>query len=171
MKRKLIGALLCVSMVAATLVGCGNTAGSTESSDGGSTVTESSAKGGSVYWLNFKPEADEALQQIASDYTAETGVPVKVVTAASGNYESTLTAEMDKSNVPTLATGGQPFNWQADGTVVKTTEMLALNIYNTFYGQSSTARGVAQAKAVLFFVLVAAISLIQLSATKDKEVQ
>lgn len=102
MKRKLIGALLCVSMVAATLVGCGNTAGSTESSDGGSTVTESSAKGGSVYWLNFKPEADEALQQIASDYTAETGVPVKVVTAASGNYESTLTAEMDKSKAPTL---------------------------------------------------------------------
>lgn len=68
-------------------------------------------------------------------------------------------------------TGGQPFNWQADGTVVKTTEMLALNIFNTFYGQSSTARGVAQAKAVMFFVLVAAISLIQLSATKNKEVQ
>ena len=68
-------------------------------------------------------------------------------------------------------TGGQPFSWQADGTVVKTTEMLALNIFNTFYGQSSTARGVAQAKAVLFFVLVAAISLIQLSATKNKEVQ
>lgn len=68
-------------------------------------------------------------------------------------------------------TGGQPFNWQADGTVVKTTEMLALNIFNTFYGQSSTARGVAQAKAVLFFILVAAISLIQLYATKNKEVQ
>ena len=68
-------------------------------------------------------------------------------------------------------TGGQPFEWQADGTVVKTTEMLALNIFNTFYGQSSSARGVAQAKAVLFFVLVAAISLIQLSATKRREVQ
>lgn len=68
-------------------------------------------------------------------------------------------------------TGGQPFEWQADGTVVKTTEMLALNIFNTFYGQSSSARGVAQAKAVLFFVLVAAISLIQLSTTKRREVQ
>ena len=68
-------------------------------------------------------------------------------------------------------TGGQPFEWQLDGTVVKTTEMLALNIFNTFYGQSSSARGVAQAKAVLFFILVAAISLIQLSATKKKEVQ
>ena len=68
-------------------------------------------------------------------------------------------------------TGGQPFEWQLDGTVVKTTEMLALNIFNTFYGQSSSARGVAQAKAVLFFVLVAAISLIQLSYTKKREVQ
>jgi len=68
-------------------------------------------------------------------------------------------------------TGGQPFNWQADGTVVKTTEMLALNIFNTFYGQSSSSRGVAQAKAVLFFILVAAISLIQLFSTKNKEVQ
>ncbi len=68
-------------------------------------------------------------------------------------------------------TGGQPFKWAEDGTVVKTTEMLALNIYNTFYGQSSSARGVAQAKAVVFFILVAVISLVQLSATKSKEVQ
>lgn len=68
-------------------------------------------------------------------------------------------------------TGGQPFEWMLDGSVVKTTEMLALNIFNTFYGQSSSARGVAQAKAVLFFILVAAISLIQLSSTKKREVQ
>ncbi|MCD8156060.1 MAG: sugar ABC transporter permease [Clostridiales bacterium] len=67
-------------------------------------------------------------------------------------------------------TAGQPYTWQADGTVVKTTEMLALNIYNTFYGQSSSSRGVAQAKAVLFFILVAAISLIQLRATRSREV-
>lgn len=67
-------------------------------------------------------------------------------------------------------TGGQPYTWQADGTVVKTTEMLALNIYNTFYGQSASSRGVAQAKAVLFFILVAAISLIQLRATRSREV-
>lgn len=68
-------------------------------------------------------------------------------------------------------TGGQPYSWNADGTVVKTTEMLALNIYNTFYGQNTAARGTAQAKAVLFFILVAAISLIQLRMTKSKEVQ
>ena len=51
------------------------------------------------------------------------------------------------------------------------TEMLALNIYNTFYGQNVNSRGTAQAKAVLFFLLVAAIGLIQLRATRKKEVQ
>ena len=56
----------------------------------------------SVYWLNFKPEANDALQGLAKTYTEKTGVEVKVVTAASGEYESTLTAEMDKENAPTL---------------------------------------------------------------------
>ena len=56
----------------------------------------------SVYWLNFKPESDEALQKIAALYTQKTGVPVKVVTAASGTYSQTLTAEMDKSDPPTM---------------------------------------------------------------------
>ena len=56
----------------------------------------------SVYWLNFKPEAHESLLDLAEMYTAETGVEVQIVTAASGEYESTLTAEMDKENAPTL---------------------------------------------------------------------
>ena len=67
--------------------------------------------------------------------------------------------------------GGRPFLQQADGSVIKTTEMLALNIYNSFYSGSGNNRGVAQAKAVLFFILVAAIGLIQLRATRKKEVQ
>ena len=68
-------------------------------------------------------------------------------------------------------TGGLPYIINPDGSSVHTTEMLALNIYNTFYGQNSSSRGVAQAKAVLFFVLVASIGLIQLNATRKKEVQ
>ena len=68
-------------------------------------------------------------------------------------------------------TGGLPYIINPDGTSVHTTEMLALNIYNTFYGQNSSARGVAQAKAVLFFILVAGIGLAQLTATRKKEVQ
>ena len=61
-----------------------------------------SAETGSVYWLNFKPESDEDLQKVAKLYTEKTGVPVNVVTAASGTYSQTLTAEMDKSTPPTL---------------------------------------------------------------------
>ena len=68
-------------------------------------------------------------------------------------------------------TGGLPYIINPDGTSVHTTEMLALNIYNTFYGQNVNSRGTAQAKAVLFFILVAAIGLLQLKATHTKEVQ
>lgn len=68
-------------------------------------------------------------------------------------------------------TAGQPFEFLEGGEVVKTTEMLALNIYNTFYGDNASARGVGQAKAVIFFILVAALSLLQLRSTRSKEVQ
>ena len=68
-------------------------------------------------------------------------------------------------------TAGRPFLQQPDGSVIKTTEMLALNIYNAFYSSSGNNRGTAQAKAVLFFILVAAIGLIQLRSTRKKEVQ
>ena len=57
---------------------------------------------GRVYWLNFKPESDEVLQEVAKMYTEETGVEVKVLTAASGTYNQTLIAEMDKEEAPTL---------------------------------------------------------------------
>ena len=57
-----------------------------------------------------------------------------------------------------------------NGSPNRTTEMMALNIYNSFY-QSATNMGVGQAKAVVFFVIVAAISLIQLALTKRREVQ
>lgn len=96
MRRKLLGLALCVTMVAGLFAGCGSNSESTGEGEG-----TKEAKG-SVYWLNFKPEADEALQGIASTYKEQTGVEVKVVTAASGTYESTLTAEMEKSDAPTL---------------------------------------------------------------------
>ena len=56
-------------------------------------------------------------------------------------------------------------------STIKQTEMLALNIYNTFYGQNTAAHGVAQAKAVIFFILVAGLGLLQLAYTRKKEVQ
>ena len=60
-------------------------------------------------------------------------------------------------------TGGEPN---------PTTEMLALNIYNNFYARSGASwKGIGQAKAVVFCIMVIAISLIQLKATRSKEVQ
>jgi raffinose/stachyose/melibiose transport system permease protein len=56
------------------------------------------------------------------------------------------------------------------GEPMKSTEMLALNIYNTFYGRVGW-QGVGQAKAVLFFILVVSIGLIQLKLTRSREVQ
>ena len=60
------------------------------------------AAGGSVYYLNFKPEQDAQWQELAGIYTEETGVAVKVVTAASGTYETMLTSEMAKDEAPTM---------------------------------------------------------------------
>ena len=56
----------------------------------------------SVYYLNFKPEQDAQWQELAKIYTEKTGVPVTVVTAASGEYETTLMSEIEKSDAPTL---------------------------------------------------------------------
>ena len=93
MRKKLLSVALCATMVAGLLAGCGSSSKSDKAS---------SDSKGSVYQLNFKPEADEALQGIAKTYEKENGVKVKVVTAASGNYNSTLTSEMGKSAAPTL---------------------------------------------------------------------
>jgi raffinose/stachyose/melibiose transport system permease protein len=82
----------------------------------------------------------------------------------------TLTNSFKLFDQNLVLNGGQPFVFMADGTVIRSTEMLALNIYNTFY-LNANSRGVGQAKAVLFFILVAAIALIQFSATRNKEVQ
>ena len=72
------------------------------------------AADGSVYYLNFKPEQDEAWQKLAKTYTEKTGVPVTVLTAAAGTYEETLMAEMGKDEAPTLFQVNGPIglaNW------------------------------------------------------------
>ena len=108
--KKIIALVLCLVMVFA-LCACGesNTATTAPAAD---TATEAPAEEpaatGSVYYLNFKPESDEAWQALAETYTKQTGVPVTVVTAASGTYEQTLTSEMDKSEAPTMFQVGNP---------------------------------------------------------------
>ena len=119
--KKIIALLLAVVMVLG-LVACSSSADTakdttpaetTDNTPADTTDTETktddtaaddtaAAASGKVYYLNFKPEFDEALQKLASDYTAKTGVAVKVVTAASGTYSDTLTAEMGKSEAPTI---------------------------------------------------------------------
>ncbi|WP_028234722.1 ABC transporter substrate-binding protein [Pseudobutyrivibrio sp. MD2005] len=81
----------------------------------GSSNSGDANEGGQVYYLNFKPEADEAWQEIAAKYTEETGVPVTVITAASGTYEETLSSEIIKDEAPTLFQVNGPVgleNWK-----------------------------------------------------------
>ena len=159
------------------LAGCGS------SSDEKASGKEA---GGKVYYLNFKPEADEYWQELAEAYTDETGVPVTVLTAASGEYEKTLksglqsipgdvieAAQIDgasrfqrlwKVTVPmmmpsiticvflSITNGFKLFDQNLSltaGEPSKMSEMMALNIFNTFYGRTGW-EGVGQAKMVMF---------------------
>ena len=89
--KKVLALTMVATMAVGAFVGCGQ--------DGGDSAKSDSGK---VYYLNFKPEADDAWQALAKEYTKETGVDVTVVTAASNKYEETLMAEMSKSEAPTL---------------------------------------------------------------------
>ena len=104
--KKTLSLTLAAAMTAGLLVGCGGGAASSStpaaSSDAVASSEAAPAAAGKVYYLNFKPEQDEAWQKLAAKYTEETGVPVTVVTAASGQYETTLMSEMAKSDAPTL---------------------------------------------------------------------
>ena len=82
----------------------------------------------------------------------------------------TLTNSFKMFDQNMALTGGMPVHTLADGSQIKTTELLALNIYST-YNINRNWHGVAQAKAVIFFILVAVLALAQLSATRSKEVQ
>ena len=105
--KKFLALLLTVAMVFAMAACSAPAAEETKPAEEGTAApaeetSEQPAASGSVYYLNFKPEADAAWQELAKKYTELTGVPVKVVTAASGDYQTTLTSEMDKSEAPTL---------------------------------------------------------------------
>ena len=105
--KKALSLLLVMLMCIGMFAGCGG-----------------EAEKGSVYWLNFKPESDAVLQEIAAMYKAETGVDVKVVTAASGTYNQTLLSEMDKTDAPTLFVIG-------NSNAVKEWKDYALNLKDT----------------------------------------
>ena len=87
---------LSLALVSAMLLGACSSSSSTGSSNSGDSAS------GKVYYLNFKPEQDGQWQELAKLYTQETGVPVKVFTAASNQYEPTLKSEMAKTEAPTM---------------------------------------------------------------------
>lgn len=104
MKKKLFVLALIAAMTCMMFASCGGGSGE-----------EASDETGKVYYLNFKPEQDEQWQTLAAEYTEETGVPVTVVTAASGEYETTLMSEMGKDDAPTLFQVNGPVglaNWK-----------------------------------------------------------
>ena len=97
MKKRIWALLLMCALVVASMTGCG------------------AKDEASVYYLNFKPEQDAQWQALAKSYTEQTGVPVTVVTAASGEYETTLAAEIEKEEAPTLFQVNGPVglaNWK-----------------------------------------------------------
>ncbi len=91
--KKLFALLLACLMVVSIFAGC---APAEEKPQGGGETK------GKVYYLNFKPESNDAWQALAKEYTELTGVEVKVVTAASGEYSTTLNAQMNTDSAPTL---------------------------------------------------------------------
>ncbi|MBQ7918923.1 MAG: ABC transporter substrate-binding protein [Lachnospiraceae bacterium] len=99
MMKKGLCALLCAAMSMFCFAGCG--------------ASQEDENVESVYYMNFKPEVTEVWEEIAEVYTAETGVKVKVVTAAGGNYESTLKSEIAKSDAPTLFQINGPIGYQS----------------------------------------------------------
>ncbi|MBE6049316.1 MAG: carbohydrate ABC transporter substrate-binding protein [Clostridium sp.] len=89
MKRKKILTLgLMLSVMTTSIIGCSGQKNSSNEKE--------------IYFLNFKPEIADVYDQIAKDYEEETGIKVKVETAASGNYEQTLKSEMAKDDAPTV---------------------------------------------------------------------
>ncbi|OAB38392.1 ABC transporter substrate-binding protein [Paenibacillus glacialis] len=102
--KKMLGLVLVSTMVVGLVTACGNKTEDTNSAAG---------KGGEIYFLNFKPEIAETYEKIAKDYEAETGVKVKVVTAAAGTYETKLKAEIAKSDAPTIFQMNGPVGYES----------------------------------------------------------
>ncbi len=121
--RRTLTFILTVVMVFVALTACGSKDDETKTSETnpynessgssqGTNNSENTSTTGKVYYMNFKPEVDAVWQKIAARYTEETGVPVKVVTAASGTYEQTLKAEIAKSDAPTAFHINGPIGYQ-----------------------------------------------------------
>ena len=116
--KKMFCILLAISLIVC-LAACGKKDGNLDATNEQGTTAEPPSQGGAqagateIYFLNFKPEVGEIYKAIADDYKKETGVTVKVVTAASDTYEQTLTSEIAKSNPPTIFQINGPIGYES----------------------------------------------------------
>lgn len=112
--KKFLPVVLAAVMTAGLCAGCGSSKSASESSKPSSESTKDTTKenAGTVYYLSFKPEQAEQWKAIAKAYTEETGVQVKVQTAASGTYEQTLKSEIAKKDAPTIFQVNGPVGYQ-----------------------------------------------------------
>jgi raffinose/stachyose/melibiose transport system substrate-binding protein len=135
--------ILALTLVSATIVsmaaGCGSagtastaasaapaSAAPASTTEAASTVSTAAAGSGEIYYLNFKPEIADVYKKIGDEYKAETGITLKVVTAASGTYEQTLKSEMAKTDAPVLFQINGPkgyANWKDYCADLKDTEL------------------------------------------------
>ena len=139
--KKLIALLLAMVMVLG-LVACGTEKpAETNAPEAEGTQapevegTEAPAAAGSVYYLNFKPEFDGALQDLAKTYTEKTGVEVKVVTAASGTYSDTLNANIEDVTIYNIGNMAGLADWDEYALDLTDTAIAAelttdFNLYN-----------------------------------------
>lgn len=104
--KKILGLFLAATVFTGLVAGCGKKANETNLEAGAGSSE-------SIYFLNFKPEIAEVYDKIAADYEKETGVKVKVVTAASGTYETTLKSEIAKADAPTIFQINGPVGYDA----------------------------------------------------------
>ena len=101
---KKIIAILAVAVLIFTASACGKK---------DTTNTDNPKADNTVYFLNFKPEIADIYKEIANKYEEEKGVKVKVVTAASNTYETTLKSEIAKSDAPTIFQINGPVGYQS----------------------------------------------------------
>lgn len=124
--KRVIALSMAGCMMAGAMAACNTEGGDTSSKAavGESSVDTKDVK--SIYFLNFKPEIAGKYAAIAEQYKKETGIEVKVTTAASGEYEQTLTAEMAKSEPPTIFQINGPVgysNWAEWCADLKSTDL------------------------------------------------
>ena len=142
--KKIIALLLACMMIVGVFAGCdsaeeGATKGTEAATQAGTeagTEPGTAAGTGSVYYLNFKPEFNDALTELAKTYTEKTGVEVKVVTAASGTYSDTLNANIEDVTIYNIGNMAGLADWDEYALDLTDTAIAAelttndFNLYN-----------------------------------------